>query len=422
MAYKHVQKFISLANCASTRKGMIHLNVMLYHCRSEPSEEKLSYEWYEKAFPKMKKLSYLLKDVDLIDGCLVNIKDDSMIFDPHIQQKMHTFKSIVRVFIGSPLLQQILQKDAVVFSDGAKNNIISSFSKPCEREPMVVNSLNKVADFLNISSQKRKLVRATVSPQVTQHRIWSGALMEILNGLKAEMDCLNYGYSDEGSNMAQQIVSGCLKFLAENDIGHDPDSTSWMRLTPSKVFDYSASSKWEDVLDMFNDLIVCLEGEMGLFYHVAKLKVMKEGLSQIKGIMVEKGIGYKDARYQGILVRKKLSKTLGHSSRCLFTLLLYYLYGCVRDIEVDVCGSIYGCGNEDRFSLCMGRILTSEDDKMLWGGVKQLSRALQLFKFVWETAEMKGALDLQGHLWCVGAEERSVTYRGTTFFVHGINI
>ncbi|XWS70851.1 hypothetical protein CRYUN_Cryun03dG0084600 [Craigia yunnanensis] len=147
--------------------------------------------------------------------------------------------------------------------------------------------------------------------------------------------------------MGQQIVSSYLKFLAELAVSYEPDSVSWMRLSPAKVVD-APSPKWEDVLEMFTDLINCLKIEKGRLYH---------------------------------------------------------LYGLGRDIEVDLCGAIYG-SSENRFTLCMGRILTSNEDKMIWNGVKQLDRALGLFKFVWETAGMKGTLELQGHLCCVGPEER----------------
>ncbi|KAI5354955.1 hypothetical protein L3X38_007850 [Prunus dulcis] len=64
----------------------------------------------------------------------------------------------------------------------------------------------------------------------------------------------------------------------------------------------------------------------------------------------------------------------------------------------------------------------SDEEEMVWSGVRQLDRALRLFKFVWERAGMKEALQLQGHIWCVGAEGRTLTYRGNTFFVHGIHV
>jgi hypothetical protein len=193
-----------------------------------------------------------------------------------------------------------------------------------------------------------------------------------------------------------------------------------MKFSPSKIVNSSDTQKWEDLLAMFNDLIKCCKSETRLKMHVAKVEVMKEGLLHIKDITIDNSIAYKDARYLQILVQKKLSKTLGHSSGCLFTLLKYYLYGRVTDIEVDLCGGIYRNGNDSRFCLSMGRILTSDSERMVGRGVKQLDRALGLFKFVWETAGMKGNLDLQGHLWCVGADDRMLRYRGNIYFVHGI--
>ena len=74
----------------------MHLRLVLYNSCSEYSheEESLPCEWYEKAFPKVLKLAHLLKDVDLIDGRLVNIGDNSLVVEDYLQQKMHTFKSL----------------------------------------------------------------------------------------------------------------------------------------------------------------------------------------------------------------------------------------------------------------------------------------------------------------------------------------
>jgi hypothetical protein len=425
MVYKYLQKLVHGAKCLETKQnGALYVNVMLYHCSevSHSHQEPLNCEWYEKTFPKVAKLSHLLRNVDWVDGGLVDVSDNSIFFDGQIEQKLKTFKSLARIFIGSPSVQQTVQKNVMAFSAASTNcTPFVCFSSPSEREPMIVNSLNHVSNFLNVSAQQRKLVRFTVSPQVTQQRIWTGALEEILNGLKYELDMLNCRCSSKGIKMGQQIVSSCLKFLADTAISSDHDSTSWMRLAPVKVVDSSASHKWEDVLEMFNDLIGCLKSERELCFLVAKLEIMKEGLSQIRDVLIDKSIGYKEARHQESLVQKKLSKTLGHSSKCLFTLLLYYLYGHVRDIEVDLCGGIYSIG-ENRFCLCMGRILTTKEDNIVWSGVRQLDRALGLYKFVWEAAGMKGILELQGHLWCVGAEGRMLTYRGNMFFVHGISV
>lgn len=52
-----------------------------------------------------------------------------------------------------------------------------------------------------------------------------------------------------------------------------------MRLAPAKVVGSSASHIWEDVLEMFNDLIECLKSEKELCLLVGKVEVMKGGLS-----------------------------------------------------------------------------------------------------------------------------------------------
>ena len=420
MAYKRVQ---NLLHGQKYRKTMRNGGMQISTMRNSHSEEHIPFEWYDKAFPQMVKLSQLLKNVDSIDGRLVNIDDYSTVFDERIEQRMQTFKSLARAFLGSPLMQQAVKKNMASLAAG-QCTLPDCFSKPNEREPMTVNSLTKVCNFLNISAQQRKEVRFTVCSQVTQHRIWVGALEEILNGLKSEIESLDHQRHPPGKGMmmGQQIVLSCLNFLADKAISYDPDSTSWMRPAPARAPE-SPSRKWGEVLVMFNHLLKCLRtAEKGLLLHVSKLEAMKEGLSQIKDVLVDRNIGYKEARHQESLVQKKLGKTLGHSSRCLFTLLVYYLYGSIRDIEVEVCGGVYGSEGGDRFCLYMGRILTSDEEKMVWSGVKQLDRALGLFKFVWETAKMKGVLELQGHLWCVGAEERSFKYRGNVFFVHRINI
>ncbi|KAB2621666.1 hypothetical protein D8674_023848 [Pyrus ussuriensis x Pyrus communis] len=167
--------------------------------------------------------------------------------------------------------------------------------------------------------------------------------------------------------MGQQIVSSCLKFLADTStsVSYEHDSSSWTRLPPAKVTDSSGLQKWEEVLEMFNDLIDWLKNEMELLVSVAKLEVMKEGLSQVKDVLTDRSIGHKEVRHQESLVQKKLTKTLGHSSQCSFTLLLYYLYGHVRDIEVDVRGGVYRRGSENDFCLCMGRIVTSDEEDMV---------------------------------------------------------
>ncbi|XP_050887264.1 uncharacterized protein LOC127092438 [Lathyrus oleraceus] len=399
----------------TNKSAALFMNSMRYHS----SQDVYDMQWYRNEFPKIVKLTRLLANVDTINGRLVDVNSNSTIFDDQIDQEMRTFKSLVRVFIGSPFVQHKM-RCVLASTTNTQHDTYTPFSKTTERESMVVDSLTKVSNFLNVSAQQRKVVRFKVCPQVTQHHIWTGALKETLNNFAVDLDSLGSQGLKEGAILGQQIIHSCLKFLTETASFSDADSSSWMKFSPTKIVTSSDSQKWEDVLAMFNDLIKCCKNETRLKSHVAKVEVMKEGLLHIKDIMIDNSIAYKDARYLQNLVQKKLSKTLGHSSGCLFTLLQYYLHGRVTDIEVDLCGGIYRNGSDSRFCLFMGRILTSDSDRMVGRGVKQLDRALGIFKFVWETAGLEGHLDLQGHLWCVGANSRMLRYRGNMYFVHGV--
>ncbi|KAL2928031.1 50S ribosomal protein L3 chloroplastic [Bienertia sinuspersici] len=404
------------------RNSPLHLKAALQYCTEPWHEESLPLEWYNKVFPRLTKLTKVLKNLDLVDGNLVDINENSTVNDEHLLHKMHHFKALVRAFVGHPSIQEELMKNVSAAMEGRRCSPPLCFTKPIEREPMMVNNLTKVCNFLNISAQQRKTVRFTICPQVAQHRIFTGALEEVLAGLKTEMKLSDSHGCSKGKFMGQQIVSTCLKFLAETANRRDEVASSWMRPKPSKVAVSQSSRKWEEVLEMFNDLIKHLRLEEGLSFHVSKLEVMKEGLTQIKDVLIDRDIGYREVQHHESLVQKKLLKTLGHSSRCLFTLLRYYLHQSVRDMEVEVCGGLYEIGEKNKLCLCMGKILTSEEERMIWNGIKQLDRALGLFKFVWETSGMKRRLELQGHLWCIGADSRIVTYKGNLFFLHGITI
>ncbi|CAJ1932578.1 unnamed protein product [Sphenostylis stenocarpa] len=414
------RNFFELLYCGNhfirTNKfAAFYLNSMFYHS----SKDAPSLQWYQNGFLKVKELTHLLGNVDEVNGRLVDIKSNSTFFDDDIEREMSTFKSLVREFVGSAIVQHKMKHVQASFITNAKHESFTPFSKATERDPMVVDSLTKVSNFLNVSAQQRKLVRLRVCPQVTQHRIWTGALKEVLNDFAVDLDFLSSQGLNNDILLGGQIVHSCLKFLTEIGVFSDTESSSWMKLSPSKML-ASDPRKWEDVLIMFNDLIECCKKEVRLKFHVAKAEIMKEGLLHIRDVSVDNSVGYKEAQHQESLVRKKLSKMLGHSSRCIFTLLLYYLYGRVVDIEVDMRGGVYANGSDGKFCLFMGRILSSDSEKMVGRGVKQLDRALGIFKFVWEMAGMKGHLDLQGHMWCVGADSRVLRYRGNTYFVHGI--
>ncbi|CDP13486.1 unnamed protein product [Coffea canephora] len=423
MAYKQAENLLyKSSKFLRTKQNRItHLRFLSYSCSEESHEQELfPAEWYENTFLRLKKLAQSLKHVDLIDGRLVKVNEDARVFDRKLEEKMLAFKSLARDYIGCPAMQETMRTNVVKTFGDSQCALPMYFGKSSERGPLTLNSLTKISDILNVSAQQRKLVRLTVCPQVTQHQIWAGALEGTLNELRSEIDYRIQECPRKEIKMAQQIVASCLKLLTAA-ISYDPESTSWMRIAPTKVAKSSDHHKWEDVLEMVIDLVNCLNDQEEFVLHVKKLESMKEGLYQIRDILIDKSIGYKESRHQESLVQKKLTKTLGHPSRCLFTLLLYYLYGSVLDIEVEVRGGCYPIEGQNQFCLFMGKILTSNEENMVWGGVKQLDRALGLFKFVWETAGMKGDLKLQGHLWCIGAESRTVTYKGNTFLLHGIN-
>ncbi|RZC63645.1 hypothetical protein C5167_025388 [Papaver somniferum] len=402
------------------------LGIVKYYHEEGPNEEECLTP--EFAFQKLNKMAQGLGNVDLVDGKLVSIGEDSVLKDEQIEQRIKTFKSVGRLYLGTPSVQKSLKKRATTSSFAATESIPElCFGRSDEREHLTLKTLTSVCSYLNVSSQQRKSVRLAICSQVNQHRIWTGALKKILSGLKAEIESMNYqqrqSLSVKEITVSEQIISRCFQFLSETCTTFNPDSTSWMRVAPSPKYNSWPSHRWEDLLDMFNDLIKCSKNEMGVLPHMVKLEIMKEGLYQIKDVLVDRDIGYREARLQESLMQKKLLKTLGHSSQCLFTLLLYYLYGNVRDLEIEVRGGVYKRKDKKNvFFLCIGKILTSDNEMTIGIGVKQLDKALGLFKFVWEAAEMKGVLELQGHLWCVGAEDRILTYRSNTFFLHAIKL
>ncbi|KAM1089368.1 hypothetical protein ACFX19_017353 [Malus domestica] len=117
------------------RNRALHLNAMLYHCSEEFREETLPPEWNQMAFPKLTKLTQLLKNVDLIDGRLVNIDGGSITIDDRVAHKMLSFKSLARIFIGAPLVQKALQNNVAALSGGRICNPYVCFGTPSEREP-----------------------------------------------------------------------------------------------------------------------------------------------------------------------------------------------------------------------------------------------------------------------------------------------
>ncbi|XP_047315433.1 uncharacterized protein LOC124919274 [Impatiens glandulifera] len=412
VAYKYVLKLFNYPKRSRARQDTIlHLNILLNNCFRDYHEEPMPFDSHENGFPKLSQLSQSLRNVDVLDRRLINTNDHTVLTDDRVTKDMLSFKSLARYFIGSPKMQQALANNS--------KGRFPFFCKPSERVPVTITSLTEVCNFLNISAQHKKLVRLAICPQVTQYQIWTGALEELLTELKTELDVRIHQSPSNEIKMAQQIVSTCLEFL-NVATSYDLETASWMRLSPKRIGSSPETHSWGEVGEMFGDLISCLKFESELVSHLTRLEAMKEGLFQIKDLLIDKSIGYRESQFQESLLQKKLTKSLGHSSRCLFILLLYYLYGSISAVDLDLCGGFCEAERKNNFYLYMGKILTSNDEKMVMNGLRQLNKALGLFEFVWKTTGVKGAMELQGHLWSVGAEERFLSYRGHKFFVHGI--
>jgi hypothetical protein len=371
--------------------------------REEPEKENFipSPKWHGAAYAKLIKLSHILQNVEQSNGRLINTANSSIITDPEVVSHMNTFNSIAKAFIS---YQQI-----------------PCLGKTNHLKSITLNSLKIVAELLSITAQQRKSVRITILPQVTQHHILRGALSEVLKDVKLDIDSLKC--QSTSLSMAEQIVVTCIGFLSDTADATSSGSPSWVKLAPvKKVEKEEVRHKWEEVVEMFVDLMKCLSREHALSYHLTKLEAMNEGLKQVRDIVIERDVSHREARQQECSIQWKLTKNLGHSSKCLFTLLLYYLYGYVRDIEVDVCGGLRRNGNKVRF--CVGKVLTSDDEEMVLNGVRQLSRALGVLKFVWESsgATSEGELELHGHLWFFSAEEKVIKHRGYDIHLHAIKL
>ncbi|KAG6525070.1 uncharacterized protein LOC122046556 [Zingiber officinale] len=400
----------------TVRRSIVYLPCLaFYHQIVElDGEELLPAVWYRAAYAKIIKLSPVLKDLKQIDGKLINRNDNSVITDDYVISHNRLFNSIAKMFVR-PISLQFSRNNTIPQPVECSSPVL--FSKPSERDSIIVDSLTKICDFLNVSVQKRKFVRLAVCPQVTQRHIWRGALEEIFGNLKQEMHFLPCCSKD--FQMSEQILSNCVKFLTEIKDPSSYASPSWMRPAPlNKVVKMQPSRNWEELLEMIDDLLEVLGKENNFAHHVSRLEMMKKGLFQIKDIIVERDITHKEVRRQDCLLQKKLTKSLGHSSKCLFILLQYYLHGTVEEIEIEVCGGLHRYGGKTY--LCMGKFLTFSDEESIMSAIMQLNKVLSVFKFVWETAAMEGVLVLQGHVWCPDVDERSLTYRGNVYYLHGI--
>ncbi|RCV37910.1 hypothetical protein SETIT_8G101100v2 [Setaria italica] len=380
--------------------------------------------WFRAAYARLLRHAVSLNGVDHAGGLPRHAATGSPVACPHAAARAAHFDALAAEFVSA----------AAAASRG---------HPPPRMRATSLSSLTRVCDVLGVSAQQRKSVRLTVCPQVTQHHVWRGALEAVLGDLQADM-AASLDDPSPATQMAEQIASACSRFLSDTADAATSSTPSWMRPTPFKkpAEPPPAARKWQEVLDMFADLARSLETAGRLDGHAQKVAAMKEGLYQIRDIVVERDVAFKEARRQDCLVQRKLSRSLGHSSRCLYTLLLFYLYGTVRDIEVHVGKCVSGKGGRD-VTVHAAKFLTGGDELAVRSGIKQLSHALGIFQFVWEAAntecdaandngkdavvkkkneDTKGVLELQGHLWGIGVEEKTMTYRGDVFQVHQIRL
>ena len=82
-------------------------------------------------------------------------------------------------------------------------------------EATSLSSLTQVCDVLGVTAQRRKSVRLTVCPQVTQHHVYRGALEAVLGDLQADMASLDT--PSPATQMAEQIASACLP-VGDSDV------------------------------------------------------------------------------------------------------------------------------------------------------------------------------------------------------------
>ncbi|CAH1434789.1 unnamed protein product [Lactuca virosa] len=102
-AFKHVRSHFHVPGPGPLRTknltGVVHLNAISYHSFTESHLDPQSSEWREKALPKLIKLTPLLKNLDLINGKLVNLHDKCTVNDEFLLQSMRTFKPIATAFL-----------------------------------------------------------------------------------------------------------------------------------------------------------------------------------------------------------------------------------------------------------------------------------------------------------------------------------
>ncbi|GLJ34500.1 hypothetical protein SUGI_0693810 [Cryptomeria japonica] len=389
----------------------LHISSMLdcgngYHQKGREEDLQLS-EQIKCIRSTLGSMGERLKYFYLTDGRLAKLDDNSFVFNISAKKEMQEFKLLAKKFIGCRL--QVYDPWKLKSS----GSLHLPFSTPSERDSETFDSLKVVCQYLGLSVPQRRSARKIISPQVIQYDMLRGALEELVRNLDVDL-----GAIDKPSNKvlaAKEASARSVQLLSQNL--STTGSASWAKLSSYKNF-HSPKSKWGDVLESFEVILDALKDVDSLKFYVITIEGMKEGLGHIKNVQLDNNLDFKKIHHRKSYVEHKLVYNLGYTSKCLFTLLVFYLFQSIRSITVDMAGGLYGATEEIPY-VSIGEIITSADRKMLWIAVKHLDKALGLIRFISEIIGTKN-LKLEGHIWALGAQETTIDYRGNSIFVHAI--
>lgn len=377
-----------------------------YHQKKQIKDAQLSKQ-DESTSSILGSLGKGLRNVDLIDERLAKVDDNSVVYDVRIRHEMQEFKCSAQNVIASRLPMQ----NSWALNDSVQHALLS---EPSERDSITFDSLKVVSEYLRLTVQQRRLVRKAISRQVIQYDNWRKALEELVRQLDTDLKAIDK--PSEALQVGKEATARCTQLFSKSL--HLSETPSWVKLISDKKV-HVPTAKWGDILELFEVISDALRGVETLKFYITKINGMKEGLCHIKDVQLDNNISLQQMHDRQSFVKHKLSQNLGYTSNCLFTLLIFYLFQSIGTIKVDISGGLYG-GRDDNLYICMGEIITSADKKMLWRAIKHLDKALSLVKFIYETADMRKSLKLEGHVWTVGTQENMLEYRGNSFFIHGI--
>jgi len=152
--------------------------------------------WYRAAYARLLRHAGSLAGVDHAGGLPRHGATGSLVACPHAAARAAHFDALAGEFVAA----------VAAASRG---------HPPPKMEATSLSSLTQVCDVLGVTAQRRKSVRLTVCPQVTQHHVWRGALEAVLGDLQADMASLDT--PSPATQMAEQIASACLP-VGDSDV------------------------------------------------------------------------------------------------------------------------------------------------------------------------------------------------------------